>query len=151
MMHKTHLAFGILSALVVMPFVSTGNKFIFFFLVLFGSLLPDVDTPNSKMGQKFGIISKFFNVIAGHRTIFHSIFFAIMIPGLAWYFWSRPYGVALFVGYLSHLIMDSLTKSGINFLHPISTLRVNGFVETGSFTEKVVLAVIVLLILVKII
>lgn len=150
-MHKTHIAFGVLCALVVMPFVNTANKFIFFFLVLLGSLLPDVDHPHSKLGNKLGILSKFFNALAGHRTIFHSIFFALLIPGLVWYFLSKPYGIALFVGYLSHLVMDGLTKSGINFLHPISTLRLKGFVETGSLTETLVFALIILLILVKVI
>ena len=150
MLYKTHLAFGVLSALLVMPFVSTANKYLFFFFVLVGSLLPDVDTPHSKFGRKLGVISKFFAAVAGHRTIFHSLLFAILIPGVVWYFVSKPYGVALFIGYLSHLMMDAITKSGINFLHPFATLRVKGFVETGSVTETFCLIVIILLILVKI-
>jgi len=151
MLYKTHLVFGILVALFIMPFVRTGNKYIFLILVIIGALLPDVDTPHSKLGSKLGPLSQFFEFMAGHRGLFHSIFFAILIPWLVYHFISKPYGVALFVGYLSHLFIDGWTKDGINYLHPLAQLRTAGFIKTGSTLELVVFFILIALILIKLI
>jgi len=142
MLAKTHLAFGFLSGLVAMPFVATGNTIIFFSLVLIGALLPDIDQPNSKISNKIPIIPKIINIFAKHRGIFHTVFLAIIIPGLLWYFIAHSYGIALFVGYMSHLIIDGFTVTGINFLHPFSKLHLSGFVETGTIAELVIFFVI---------
>ena len=55
---------------------------------------------------------------------------------------SRIYGIALFIGYLSHVLIDGFTKKGVNFLNPFLNLRLSGFVETGSFLELVILVII---------
>lgn len=151
MLAKTHLAFGFLTALLAYPFLNAGNKFIFFALVLLGALLPDIDQPNSKISNKIPIIPNIINFFSKHRGIFHTIFMAILIPGLIWYFAGRSYGIALFAGYLSHLITDGFTKSGISFLHPLSNLRLSGFIKTGGFGEHIIFAIILVLIIFKIV
>ena len=149
MLWKTHLAFGFLFGLLVMPLVNYGNKYIYFALVLLGALLVDIDSPNSKISNKAGILAKATQTFTKHRGIFHSIFFAILIPGLVWYFIGHQYGTALFVGYLSHLIIDGFTKAGVNFLHPIATLRLHGFIETGSTAETLSFILIIAAIIFK--
>ena len=138
----THLAFGFFSGLILMDFVPLGNKYLFFVFVLFGALLPDIDTPNSKISHKIPVLPKILNLFAKHRGIFHSLFIAVLL-GLFVSYFSKAYGIALFLGYSSHLLVDGLTKKGVNLLHPISKLRISGPIETGKLWEIVFLVVIV--------
>jgi len=139
MLWKTHLAFGFLSGMIAMSFVNTGNTYIFFGLVLFASLLPDIDNPESKIGRKLKIIGRIFR----HRGIFHSILTGAVISGLAWHFINKPCGTALFIGYASHLLIDGFTKQGVNFLHPFSKLHLSGFIETGKAGELILFGLII--------
>jgi len=145
MLWYTHLAFGFLAGLVLFPFVNSGNIYIFFAFVLLGALIPDIDTPKSKVGSKLGIFSKLIKAIFGHRGIIHTVWGMLIICGLFWFFVNRVYGVALFIGFFSHLLIDGLTKKGINFLHPFSKMRIAGFIETGTMEEAILLIIIVAL------
>lgn len=142
MLWYTHLAFGFLSGLFSLPFVNSGNIYIFFAFVLLGALLPDIDTPNSKVGSKFGIFSKAIKAAFGHRGVVHTVWGMLVTCGIFWYFVNRTYGAALFLGFLSHLIIDGFTKKGINFLHPLAKLHISGFIESGSTGEKILLVII---------
>ena len=128
-----------------MSIVNTGNIFIFFGLVLIGALLPDIDSPESKVGRHFKFIGRIFK----HRGVFHSIITAVIIGVLVWYFISQPYATAIFMGYASHLFMDGFTKQGINFLHPVTKLHLSGFIETGKTGEWLVFGLIIAGILYK--
>jgi len=139
---RTHLAFGFFSGIILMDFINIGNKYIFFALLLIGALLPDIDTPNSKISRKIPVIPRILSIFAKHRGIFHSIFLALGFAAIVWMF--KPvYGVALFIGYFSHLLIDGFTKMGVNLLHPISQLRIAGPIETGKLWEFVLFVVIV--------
>lgn len=143
MLWKTHLAFGFLSVLIVKSFVSTGNIYIFTGIALLGALLPDLDSPNSKVGKRIKIIGRIFR----HRGIFHSLIAGFLISWLIWHFVGHSYGAALFIGYASHLFIDGFTKLGINFLHPVSKLHLSGFIETGTVGEWIVFGIVIVLIL----
>ena len=150
MLWYTHLAFGFLAGLASLKFVNSGNIYIFFACVLLGALLPDIDTPRSKVGSNFGIISKLIKAVFGHRGVVHTIWGMIVICGLFWLFISRNYGIALTIGFFSHLLIDSMTKKGINFLHPFSKAKISGFIETGTAAELALLIVIVVFITIMI-
>jgi inner membrane protein len=140
---RTHLAFGFLSGLFLMNYVNIGNKYIFFSLLLIGALLPDIDTPNSKISRKIPVIPKIIELLAKHRGIFHSIFLALIFAAVIWIF-SPTYGIALFSGYFSHLLIDGFTKSGVNLLHPISQLRIAGPIQTGKLGELIIFVLIII-------
>jgi inner membrane protein len=142
-MYRTHLAFGLFCGLFFLPETDNFGRLSFLAVALLGALLPDVDTPESKFGRKAGAFSHFFKFLAGHRGIFHSIFAAMAFSGLVLIF-SRTYGLALFVGYASHLLIDGLTKSGINYLHPLSNFRISGFITTNGLSENLLLAGIII-------
>ncbi|MBW2984907.1 metal-dependent hydrolase [Candidatus Woesearchaeota archaeon] len=144
MMYKTHLAFGLFAGLMFLPNQDIATKLMFLGIVLIGALIPDIDAPQSKLGSRVGILSRIIKLLVGHRTIFHSVFAAALSSGLVWFFVNPTYGTALFVGYASHLVIDCLTKSGINFLHPISNFRISGFITTGGFSENLLLIGIVI-------
>jgi inner membrane protein len=143
MQARTHLAFGFLSGLFLMNYINIGNKYIFFALLLIGALLPDIDTPNSKISHKIPVIPKILSLFARHRGIFHSIFLALVFAAIIWIF-SVSYGIALFAGYFSHLLIDGFTKSGVNLLHPVSQFRISGPIQTGKLGELVIFVVIVI-------
>lgn len=144
MMYYTHLAFGFLTAVSLMNLFNTGNRYIFLSLVLVGSLLPDLDHPDSKFGKKAGILSKIIESVFGHRGLMHTFYIAAAIALLIYYIFRPAYGIAIFLGYMSHLVIDGFTKQGINFLHPLSKLHLSGFVETGSVIEKGIAILIVI-------
>ena len=139
---QTHLAFGFFSGLVLMNYINIGNKYLFFVFLLLGSLLPDIDTPNSKISNRIPVIPKILSIFAKHRGIFHSIFLALGFAAVIWMF-EPVYGIALFSGYFSHLLIDGFTKRGVNLLHPISHLRIAGPIETGKIWEWAFLVVVI--------
>jgi len=147
MLWYTHIAFGILSALILMPSLSFTNKLIFLSLAILGSLLPDIDQPHSKINSYFPWLSKPLTLFTKHRGIFHSSLFGILLPGIIYLFISKTLGFAIFLGYTSHLLIDGLTKKGVNFLHPVSKLHLSGFIQTGKLLEHILLIIIILLIL----
>lgn len=151
MMYKTHLAFAFLISLFTINLFPNSNIYLFISLTLLGSLLPDLDHPKSKLGKKVPFFSKTVNAAFGHRGIFHSLFFALLVAYLASLFLPHYLVGAVFFGYLSHLIADSFTKMGVNYLHPFATLHIRGFIETGKTGEFIIFLLLVLSSIVKII
>lgn len=78
-------------------------------------LLPDIDTPSSTISRLLG--GHYLHV--RHRTITHTVW--ALLPWLA--LW-RLSGVGAFawilVGYLTHLVMDSLSRGGVCWLWPLT-------------------------------
>ena len=137
------MAFGFLAAVILLPFFGI-KWFIFIPLVVFGSLLPDVDHENSKINRMLPItrwVPKFFR----HRGFFHSIFPAVILYFAFHYFRLDIIGIPLAVGYISHLASDCITKMGCNLLHPISNFRIQGFIETNGAMELITLGGILVL------
>ncbi|MBI4144985.1 metal-dependent hydrolase [Candidatus Woesearchaeota archaeon] len=137
MLGRTHIAIGILLALLLLPFISVPSKLLFVALVAFGSLLPDVDHENSKINKVIPV-TRWIPKLFKHRGFFHSIFPVIIIYGVFWYFNERFIGLSLAFGYLTHLFSDSLTRMGVNFLHPVSTWHMRGPIETGTIFETAI-------------
>jgi inner membrane protein len=106
-----------------------------------GALAPDIDNARSTLGKRLGVISRQIQKHAGHRTIFHSLVGLALIGALAWAVEQgvalgfRQLGwplaaerltanvalVALLIGYLLHLVADSLTVGGVPWLWPSHT------------------------------
>ncbi len=124
-----------------MPYFNLGNKYLFFVFLLVWALLPDIDTPNSKISSKIPVLPRILSIFSKHRGIFHSVFLALGFAAIVWIF-NETYGLALFAGYLSHLLIDGFTKKGVNLLHPISQLRIAGPIKTGKIAELVLFIVI---------
>jgi membrane-bound metal-dependent hydrolase YbcI (DUF457 family) len=123
-----------------------------------GALIPDIDSASNRLwdllpaGDLLGRI--FSKIFYKHRTITHSLLGA----GLIYFFltWLLPKFIhpqfvdidiivaATMIGYLSHLLADSLTKDGLPLffpinldigLPPIKALRI----KTGGWIEKSVI------------
>jgi inner membrane protein len=106
---REHMGFSLL--LGVGLFHNDLMGFVYTPLIIVGSLLPDIDTPFSKLG-KYNV----FAAIMLHRGITHSLLATGIIAAIGLLI--SPIMVWVAVGYLSHLLADSLTPSGIRWLYP---------------------------------
>ena len=135
------MVFGFLVALLFLPILNPEHKILFVAIVSFASLIPDIDHEGSKINKLLPVtrwVGKFFK----HRGFFHSIFPAVIIYGLGWWFGWGEFGIAMVIGYITHLASDALTRMGVNLLHPFSTLRIQGFIHTGGVWEWVTFGVV---------
>lgn len=126
MIFLTHLAVSLLIGVLVFP-----NLYL---LCLLGGLLPDIDIATSYFGRRFKIIGWVFK----HRGFFHTayaaIFFAAPLALLDY-----AYALAFLTGYMSHLLLDSLTPKGTKLLWPIANLK--GHIRTGSIYDYAIFVV----------
>jgi len=145
-MYYTHLAFGFLASLIGVNLFNINDKIIFILIVILFSIFPDIDERRSKIGRKYKFTSTIINFIFGHRGFFHSIYIPLILYFIVQYI-NNEFGIAILVGYFSHLFMDALTKNGIRPLYPIINIRINGFFKTNSLLEKVLFLIIIFTIL----
>ena len=115
------------------------RKAVFYFMVGFGALLPDIDNAQSTLGHRLGWISKQIQHIAGHRTLFHSFLglilgslLAIGLEQLVVYLLiqhgmslpaqfvgaSHLVFIAVLFGCVMHIAADGLTEGGVPLLWP---------------------------------
>lgn len=142
MLAKTHIAFGILAALLTLQYAVISNELLFVALVIIGVFLPDIDHSESKINNALKV-TKLVPFFFSHRGFFHSIFAAVLVFAGLWHLLGFIYGFGLFVGYLSHLLSDALTVSGVNFLHPVATFRIRGPVQTGTLVETLIFLAVI--------
>lgn len=130
MMMRTHLLFGAVLALFFLPYMN--HQLIFIFLVLFASLLPDVDSAHSYVGRS--IFLRPLQWMMKHRGCLHSITFAFFVSFVLVLFLPVA-AFPFFVGYAGHLLLDSFTVEGIRPWWP-GKEEWKGAVVTGSNMES---------------
>ncbi len=145
MMYYTHLAFGLLVSLLSLNFFNIKYKLLFALIALFFSILPDIDVSKSKIGRKNRIISKIIGFVFGHRGIFHSVYIPLILLFIFYNNINNEIGIAILLGYFSHLAADALTKQGIRPFYPLINMRINGFFKTNSLLEKIFFLILVFL------
>lgn len=148
MLFRTHALFSLLIGILVFSYFDM-NVFLFLLLVVLGGMLPDIDKGSSKINNLL-IITKPIALMTRHRGMFHSLFFAALIPGAFILYIDQTAGIALLIGYLGHLVIDGMNLAGINFIHPLQKLHIAGFIETGSWAEHMLAVVLGILFLVRI-
>ena len=136
---KTHLAIGGAFALFLVSHVS--YKFSFLFVTLIISLLPDIDASHSYMGHKWYFRPLQFFV--KHRGLFHSFIFLAFIT-LMLVLFLPIVSLPFFLGYSSHLMLDSFTIEGIYPFYPFKK-RIFGSIKTGGKNEIILLIIITLI------
>jgi len=137
MLGKTHLVGGLIAGALIVPYVTTSSSELFIACAGLGALLPDIDSPNSLFGRKIKPISYLIQSTMGHRGIFHSLFIAAVLF-IALQILLPNYALAITIGYLSHLLLDMLTPSGVPLFWPLSFNISLPVVKTGSLVEKII-------------
>lgn len=92
-----------------------------------------IDNPTSFIGV-IGAIAPDWDYYLGikHRTTTHSIS-ALILTTLSIYWFDSKIALVWFISYLSHLILDSLTVTGVPFLYPLVKKRYSlGNLKTRS-------------------
>ncbi|MFS0815429.1 metal-dependent hydrolase [Lysinibacillus sp. 1P01SD] len=85
-------------------------------------IIPDIDEPNSKFGKLMLPISYPLSKVVAHRTMTHSLPFAIILGILgATLFQNVTVGYAIFVGIFAHILGDMLTGK-VQLLYPIKKM-----------------------------
>ena len=138
-MFKTHLAVGALSGLMILKFFHPEPAVIFSFLFLFASILPDIDTAKSFIGHKLWPVSSVLSLFVRHRGFLHSIWLPLLSFSFAAYFGYAMIGAAFALGYLVHILSDSITQEGVPLFTPLFKRRIRGFIKTGGTLEYVFL------------
>ena len=109
-----------------------------------GSLLPDIDHPQSWVGRRIRVISRPLAAVIGHRGFTHSILaVAACVLLLRRHGLSRTIVDPLVVGYLSHLVADLLTSSGLRLAWPLQRRFAIPLCDTGSLREQLIVAGVV--------
>ncbi len=134
MIAKTHIAFALSISAIPVLLLTEGfdidfnpqNLILFFVGISIGSLLPDIDEPNSVIGQKTLFVSHFIKKFFGHRGITHSFLFPLFVgillyPIFLYAHFSLPALFGLVLGCYLHIMGDMLTKSGCPFYLPINS------------------------------
>jgi inner membrane protein len=105
------------------------------------ALIPDIDSPYSKLGRVLFPVSYLIKHITGHRGAFHSLAAALGIALVLSFF--LPFSSQLlqfkiiFYGMVSHLLLDALTPGGVPLLYPLSRRFSVPLVRTGGILEKI--------------
>lgn len=128
--YKAHLTVGIAlgigtvylsqkANLTIQPLLLIGGSAI-------GSLLPDIDHPKSYLGNKVPIIPTLLYTTVGHRSLTHSLLFAAIMGTLLGLI-DIPLGIGMFIGIISHILLDMLTPQGVSYLYPFKKKRIKWF------------------------
>lgn len=111
---------------------------------LFAAVFPDLDHKNSKISSSMGITSRIVSLIFNHRGIIHSLVSAVTFSVLIYLAmetlgWPVNYSYAFFIGYISHLLIDSLNPMGVAWLSPFKDGRAKSVIPCGGAVEIVLL------------
>ena len=138
-MFRTHLTFALMLGLIFIGFVD--NKILFIPIVLIASLMPDIDSTKSFIGNRwyFRPMQWFMK----HRGMLHSLSFCILASlGISFLFPESAF--PFFLGYSSHLMGDAITKEGIRPLWPFEG-EIRGRIRTGGRVEVIALLSLVVI------
>ncbi len=160
MEYKTHLAVTVVLGLPLLASVDQLNLLNGGVLVL-GSLLPDIDHPSSFLGKRNKIASGITNKTFGHRKGTHSLLALVAVYFIMSFLATRyltvqgaytPFWLAF--GYLCHLLEDSFSSEGVNWLWPKKRKARSSkghmfFYKTGGLGEYLVLGLFLCLLLIE--
>ena len=147
---NTHIVGGVTSGLILLVASANGDFGVEHMdfvpacgsmaLSILGSLAPDIDLRNSKVGSAAAPVSSLVNTFFGHRTICHSpLLWGIVYMVLCHHVpMSQPYALAFVVGAISHLLLDMLNKAGVPLFWPVPTRFWIGGVKLDGLGEKAI-------------
>jgi inner membrane protein len=123
----------LLEQFLAMPFWVLG-------FILLATAFVDVDVKSSKFGNHWYF--RPLQWMTGHRGVFHSLGFGLLLSLIVGVFnlWA---GFGFFVGYISHLFLDCMTKGGIRLFWPFK-FKIKGFVGSGGIVEEVIFVLLLL-------
>lgn len=154
MTYGTHMLGGALGGIIMLNMSSPDPDAVFVILggSVIGALLPDLDHTQSKISRSnvgTSIVAELVSLLTKHRGILHTPIFLAVLAILAVPICSavpvqfsgelRQIIVGMMIGYLSHLILDTLNPGGIMWLYPLSKKHYHiAQIKTGKLGEVLV-------------
>ena len=140
MRYNTHILFAITFVLPLYKFFSEIPLVSYLFIASFASLTPDLDHPKA-FASRSSFASKIIRFTTKHRGWTHSLFGLLLFSSafvlvLHYIKLSVSYAIPFFLGYVSHLISDSLNPTGVMWFWPNKRWLGVGLISTGSKREK---------------
>ena len=131
MLGRTHFLMGLFLGLILglLP-ITLLQKVVVLIFSVFGSLFPDIDMPTSMLGRKIKLIGWLFK----HRGFFHGLIALLIFTFLIILVSNVLYGLSFAVGFISHLLLDSFSKEGVN----IFGRKFRGILKVGGFVEFII-------------
>jgi len=151
MRYQTHVITSITAAVVLHNTMDLPLSIGVLAGVAVGSLLPDIDEPESYIGQRTRGVSDLIKLIFGHRGFTHSLLAALLaffpyiimqypnllgieIPALLLLL--KPFFYGTGMGYMLHIAGDMFSKSGVPLLLPFSKKNTSIYLyKTGDMRE----------------
>lgn len=156
MRYQTHLLTSVTAGVALTHFTAIEPSVGLFVGILAGSLLPDIDEPQSYVGRRTSVqvmnkrvgLSSVIKSIFGHRGFTHSLlatlfvfipyFFSLQYSG-DFHVFAQTASMGLGFGYLFHILGDMLSKSGVPLFMPITKKKIKiPLYITGNFSEKII-------------
>ena len=157
MMGLTHVLFGLFLFLMFwrsgLVGLDAGFSGVVLGVLVVGSVLPDLDHPVGLVYSLFGVprwLRRGVGKMVGQRGFLHTVWVALIVLILGYLILGLILGLGfvvgfgLFVGYLGHLVLDSLTVRGVAWLSPLSRKRIWFVVGTGGMVERVFFYLLIL-------
>jgi inner membrane protein len=96
-------------------------NYIFYIGIFLGSILPDIDEPNSILGKKFFFLSYYINRFFGHRGVTHNLIFILLLFVIG-VLSNIDILIAITLGMAIHILTDAITYQGIKgSLYPLTS------------------------------
>ncbi|HEX2304813.1 MAG TPA: metal-dependent hydrolase [Nitrososphaeraceae archaeon] len=121
-----HISLAFLLAYFISTKFQDIRKTVSIALVMFLSILPDID-----------ILFRLAGMDLGHRTFTHGVIIWLVVGGILISFFTIKYGKGLeaavyLIAYLSHLVIGDTFVAPINILYPFGDFIVNSPIKNGS-------------------
>jgi inner membrane protein len=145
MLWRTHVLAGACAGLLISNSNNIKTAAVAVGIAGISSLLPDIDSPDSKLGKMIPVLPWLLKATIGHRGLLHSLLGSFFLCGLIVFClrFKFPYDLVyqqivplIGAGIISHLVMDSLTPGGCPWLWPWSKHFSVSLVKTGSLLER---------------
>lgn len=130
---RTHVLISLVVYSIISKYVHIDKPVIYVIpLLIFATLLPDIDHKNSKIG-KFSSLHE----VLDHRGITHTLAALVVLSLPVLLLGGTEYFLVFWIGYSLHLIGDCFNIVGVKLLYPFSNRRVSlGLVKVGSSEEN---------------
>ncbi len=133
MREYTHLASGIMIGLFFykQPYAIA--------LTALGAVMPDIDSPFSRISKISNNNKKSTNRLIKHRGITHTLTAAMLIYAAYFAIFGNNAILPFILGYCFHIFLDAFTPMGVRPFYPFSKAKIRlggGAVKTGSVSDK---------------
>lgn len=147
MTYKTHIAGAIALTLLIDTQLTLTPKqeIVMYSSAILGALMPDIDHPSSKIG-KYNPLSYMINKCFGHRTLTHSFIGLFIFNVIICMLNFKSLLLGFNIGYISHLMLDMMTVSGVPIFYPYKKCYRLMKCKTGTDSETIVSCLLVVFI-----